>query len=70
MMAKTLWVYVSDDKYELPLIVEDSVKAMAQKLGMTEKTTASVFNRAYSRGSKNSRYRKIIYTDEEWSDEE
>ncbi|MBN1059364.1 hypothetical protein [Clostridium botulinum] len=35
-MSKYLWVAVSPDKYELPLIVEDTSRKLADKLNVTD----------------------------------
>lgn len=35
-MSKYLWVAVSPNKYELPLIVEDTSRKLADKLNVTD----------------------------------
>lgn len=35
-MSKYLWIAVSQDKYELPLVVEDTSKKLADKLKVTD----------------------------------
>lgn len=35
-MSKYLWVAVSSDKYELPLIVKDTSRKLADKLNVTD----------------------------------
>lgn len=57
----TLWMVISDDKYELPLIVETSCEMLARKLG--------VLPNAIYKGIKrpDSKYKKVII--EETDDE-
>ena len=55
MMSKQryLWLAVTADGYELPLIVEDTAAALARRLGVSEDTVRVVEYRG-----KNERYRK------------
>lgn len=54
---------VSNDKYELPLIVADSVVELADKLGVKQTNISSAISHAIKRGSK-SQYVKVEITDE------
>ena len=48
-----LWMAVTADEYELPLIVEDTAAALARRLGVSENTVRTVEYRG-----KNERYRR------------
>lgn len=48
-----LWMAVTADEYELPLIVEDTAAALARRLGISEDTV-----RAMEYRGKNERYRR------------
>lgn len=55
---KNLWVYVSDDELELPLVVTDTAKELADKVGVDKNTIVSAISHARTRGYR-SRYIKI-----------
>lgn len=40
-----LWLAVTVDKYELPLMVEDSSAKLGAKFGLSKKTVASLISR-------------------------
>jgi hypothetical protein len=42
---KYLWLAVTADKYELPIIVEESAKQLADKLGITSSTVIASVSR-------------------------
>lgn len=48
-----LWMAVTADEYELPLVIEDTAAALARRLGVSENTVRTVEYRG-----KNERYRK------------
>ena len=48
-----LWMAVTADEYELPLVIEDTAAALARRLGVSENTVRTVDYRG-----KNERYRK------------
>lgn len=48
-----LWMAVTADEYELPLVVEDTAAALARRLGVSENTVRTVEYRG-----KNERYRR------------
>ena len=50
-----LYMAVTDDKYELPIAVEDSISKLASRLGLRYNTILVSF----SRQSKSSRSRKL-----------
>ena len=58
-----LWMVVSDDKYELPLIVETSCEMLARKLG--------VLPNAIYRGARrpDSKYKRVIIKETDDEDE-
>ena len=58
---KYLYMMVTEDKYELPVIVCDSVKELARKVGVRpDSISACIYN--YKIGKiKSSRYRKVKY---------
>ena len=53
-----LWLLVSDDKYELPVIVCDSLDSLAEATGKDKNTIRSAISHAEKRGG-NSRYKKV-----------
>ena len=55
MMGKQqyLWMAVTADEYELPLVVEDTAAALARRLGISENTV-----RVMEYRGKNERYRR------------
>lgn len=56
--GKYLWMLVSDDDYELPLIVCDSIEELSKACGKEINTIRSAINHAEKRGSK-SRYKRV-----------
>lgn len=54
----TLYMKTTKDKYELPLVVEDSVQMLAQKLGLTPGTVASSISK------KRPGYYRIVIEDD------
>lgn len=46
-MKKKLYMVVTRDKYELPLIVEDSSAGLARKIGMNPETLRSCMSKGY-----------------------
>lgn len=60
----TLWLKVTNDKYELPLIVADSAKELAEQLGKRTNNIYSAISKARRRG-KNPVYRKVVVEDED-----
>lgn len=55
MMSKQryLWLAVTADEYELPLVIEDTEAALARRLGVSEDTV-----RVMEYRGKNERYRR------------
>lgn len=55
MMSKQryLWLAVTADEYELPMIVENTAAALARRLGVSEETVRVIEYRG-----KNERYRR------------
>lgn len=60
----TLYLYVTNDKYELPLIVADSVRELADTLGKSVHTINSAFCRERQGKIKNTRYKKVDVEDD------
>lgn len=64
----TVWLYVTNDKYELPLAVADSLSILARKLGVSTNTIHSAMSHCRKKGYK-CRYVKVVIDDkecEEW----
>ena len=62
--ARTLWLCVTPDQYELPMIVADSAKELARKAGVTAETVFSAVYRAEKYGTR-SQYIRIVYPSQE-----
>lgn len=58
--SRYYWMLVSQDKYEWPLVIADTCGELAQMLGKTEKNVYNAVMLAEKRGSKNSRYRRVL----------
>ena len=58
MSKNTIWMYVTDDKYELPIYIGDSCKELAEILGVKENLILCDRSRRKREGKK-SRYLKI-----------
>ena len=56
-MSRKLWLAVTPDKFELPLMVENTAKELAAKLGIKE---ATVISQAHMQRSGRNKGRKII----------
>ena len=66
----TLWLLVSRAKYELPLIVADSIETLAQKTGTSKATIRSGISKRKHLGIRSRFARVDIEEDEdEYSDE-
>jgi hypothetical protein len=59
MKSKALYMLVTQDKYELPLIVADSVGELALKTGQKRNVISSAMSHAKKKGFK-SMYVKVI----------
>ena len=60
----TVWLYVSKDEYELPLVVADSVSQLAKKLGVTSNAIHSAMSISRKLGYK-CRYVKVVIDETE-----
>ena len=58
-MGKYLYMRVTSDKYELPLIVEDTCRRLAQRLGVQEATIYGKINYAKKHGGFTC-YKKVL----------
>ena len=59
MKQQYLWLAVAADKYELPLVVEDSSARLGEKYGLGKKTVASLVHK-HASGTRNGyRYLKV-----------
>ena len=47
-----LYMMVSKDKYELPLMVEDTMKGLARRAGVSSSTVVHSITNARTRGTK------------------
>lgn len=54
MMSKKryLWLAVTADEYELPLVIEDTAAALARRLGVSENTVRTVEYRGKKKGTE------------------
>lgn len=59
MKAKAVYMLVTQDKYELPLVVADSVAELAKLTGQKRSSVASAISHAKKKGF-NSRYIRVI----------
>lgn len=57
-MKKCLYLKVTKDKYELPLIVTEGAQELADKEGVNVNTIYSSISH-YERGDQNSPYRRV-----------
>lgn len=55
MQCKYLWLLVTKDKYELPILVADTANELAKMTGTTKNNVVSQI----SRGNKKSMYRRV-----------
>ena len=58
-----LWLMVTKDKYELPLIVADSADELAKKAGVRTNTVHSCIVRAKKKG-RSTIYKKVVLDDD------
>lgn len=61
---KYLWMMVSMDKYELPLIVCDSAAELARRIGVPQVNIRSAISKAKNRGYR-CKYVKVAIDEEE-----
>jgi hypothetical protein len=60
-----IYMYVTNDKYELPIVMADSVKALAKMVGVKASSINSVISRHCSGDLKTCRYRSVEIEDGE-----
>ena len=65
-MKKKLYLYVTKDEYELPLVVEETATALAGKVGMTPDAVYSGISHEL-RGGPRSRFKKVEVEEEDGS---
>ena len=53
-----IWMYVTDDAFEFPIYIEESITDLAQRLGKTELAIRSAVCHAEKKGRK-SQYRRV-----------
>lgn len=63
----TVWLYVTKDKYELPLAVADSLPLLAKQLGITTNAIHSAMSHSRTKGYK-CRYIKVVIDEKETED--
>lgn len=61
-MKCNLYMLVTDDIYELPLVVCDTVKELAQEIGKTENQIRSAI--CHSKNNNHCIYRKVTYEEQ------
>lgn len=59
-----IWMFVTKDKYEMPLAVADSVGELGQLIGRKKSTICSAMSRAKRRGTR-CRYVKVEVEDDD-----
>lgn len=64
MKEKCLYMLVSRDRYELPIVVADSIPLLARRLNMSPKVIISAMRQARMRGTK-CQYVKVEYDETE-----
>ena len=60
-----LWMYVTKDKYELPLAVADSAVELSRIIGVNENTIRSSASHVNKKSRKRSSYRRVEVEDDE-----
>lgn len=63
-MKIAIWMKVTKDKYEFPLVTANSSRELAKKLGVFESTVSSTIRKAKQCGSK-CQYVKVEIDDDE-----
>lgn len=61
----TLWICVSNDKYELPIAVADTAAELARMLGVKHNTILSATCNADAGRTKWCKYKKVVIDDDE-----
>ena len=69
-MIKKLYLMVTSDEYELPIIVTDSVDELAEKTGRSKNTIQSEISHYLSGRYKHSPFRRIEFEDESEGEDE
>ena len=66
MKQRTVYMAVTNDRYELPLAIGDTVSELAQELGVKRKTISEVMchYKLYRRRSGRSKYIRVVIDDE------
>lgn len=53
-----IWMYVTDDQFEFPIYIEESVTDLAERLGKTEMVIRTAVSHSERKGRK-SQYRRV-----------
>lgn len=61
---KKLYLYVTGDKYELPMAVSDTAQGLADMLGITKNGVLSCIT--HNKAKPFPRYYRVQYTEKEW----
>lgn len=64
MKQKYLWLAVTPDKYELPLVIEDSSEKLGKVYGLSKKTVASMVRRGADGKRNGHKFVKVRIDDE------
>lgn len=59
-----IWMKVTNDEYEFPLVIADSAQELADKLGITKNSIHASMTR-YRKGERYSPYRVVELEEEE-----
>lgn len=63
---KYLWMKVTNDKYQLPLVVADTSSQLAELCGVNKEVIFRQINRQKKNPKVKPRYVRVDYTDEEF----
>ena len=63
MMGRYLWMLVEADEYELPLVVADTARELAEKCGTTKHNVETFVSKKSSGKIKGEKYLKVINED-------
>ena len=62
---RTVWMLVTEDKYELPLVIADSAAELARLTHRSQQTIRGAVSRCETGKRKRCRYRRVRITDDE-----
>lgn len=62
-MKKYVWLYISNDKYELPLYIADTATELGKFLGLSRTTIYFSYSKYLNNKAKTCRFRKVYIGD-------